>query len=246
MNDQQTGDLPENLAAVAVTVADFLSAFHEGPYCLRTFSDRGSGRGKNYTVDSGGAVAFAAVMAELHRVNQNEQRGVFFVVNRGGHRDEAITRVTAHFVEADDLSLGEQYANLMAFALPPSIIVQTRKSLHGYWLIKPETPGPEAERGTLRVSAQRMTSRNVPLSSEGNDHLAAFRSVQKKLAAHFGGDPVISNPSRVMRLPGFDHTKQEPVPVRCLLFAPERRYTQAELLAALPCAKQPGAAGTPA
>ncbi|MBC3802973.1 hypothetical protein GH808_00760 [Acetobacterium fimetarium] len=260
MNDQQTGDLPENLVAVAVTAADFLSAFHEGPYCLRTFSDRGSGRGKNYTVDSGGAVAFAAVMAELHRVNQNEQRGVFFVVNRGGHRDEAITRVTAHFVEADDLSLGEQYANLMAFALPPSIIVQTRKSLHGYWLIKPDgaepevdrgplpaaAPVPEDERGTLRVSAQRMTSRNVPLSSEGNGHLAAFRSVQKKLAAHFGGDPVIANPSRVMRLPGFNHTKQEPVPVRCLLFAPERRYTQAELLAALPCAKQPGAAGTPA
>jgi len=45
---------------------------------------------------------------------------------------------------------------------------------------------------------------------------------------------VIANPSRVMRLPGFYHNKAEPLPVVCLLFEPTRRYSQAEIIAALP------------
>lgn len=44
---------------------------------------------------------------------------------------------------------------------------------------------------------------------------------------------MIANPSRVMRLPGFDHHKAEPVAVVCLLFEPQRRYSQAQLAATL-------------
>jgi len=35
-----------------------------------------------------------------------------------------------------------------------------------------------------------------------------FRTVQKQLAQHYNSDPVIINPSRVMRLPYFDHHKE--------------------------------------
>lgn len=147
-------------------------------------------------------------MEEFHRINRAQHRGIFFVVNAGGHKDQAITRITAHFVEADQCSLDEQWDNLMAFPLAPSIIVKTRKSLHGYWLMKEDEDG----------DAETLTH---------------FRKVQKQLAAYFKGDPVISNPSRVMRLPGFYHTKGEPVPVTCLVFEPSRRVTQSELSAAL-------------
>ena len=61
-----------------------------------------------------------------------------------------------------------------------------------------------------------------------------FREVQTKLIAWFGSDKTIINESRVMRLPGFYHNKQEPVMVECVEYHPERRYTQEQLLAVLP------------
>jgi putative DNA primase/helicase len=61
-----------------------------------------------------------------------------------------------------------------------------------------------------------------------------FRRVQKRLVAQFNGDPACCNPSRVFRLPGFFHCKEEPVMVSCVLFHPERQCTQAQLEAALP------------
>jgi len=190
------------MTPVVVDLETFLQAFQTGPCCLRTFSDQGKGFGKNYDVSS-----IKDIEAELHELNIQEQQGIFFVVNKGGHKDADITKITAHFVEADDLSLEDQYENLMAFTLPPSIIVKTRKSLHGYWLID---------------------------DGENPKVLGKFRGIQQSLAAFFKGDPVIANPSRVMRLPGFLHQKQEPVPVTCLKFNPSLRYTQAQLMNALP------------
>ena len=59
--------------------------------------------------------------------------------------------------------------------------------------------------------------------------VAQFRPIQKALVSHFGGDPACVNESRVMRLPGFYHCKKEPVLVECVLFHPERRYTQEQI-----------------
>lgn len=67
-----------------------------------------------------------------------------------------------------------------------------------------------------------------------NADVGSFRRVQKQLIAQFHGDKTCINESRVLRLPGFYHCKQEPVMVECVKFNPELRYTQAELSAALP------------
>jgi len=201
------------LEPIEVDLAVFLAAFQTGPYCLRTFSDQGKGFGKNYDVSS-----IKDIEAELHELNIQELQGIFFVVNKGGHKDADITTITAHFVEADDLSLEDQYQNLMAFSLPPSIIVKTRKSLHGYWLID---------------------------DGENPEVLGKFKVIQQSLAAFFKGDPVIANPSRVMRLPGFYHQKQEPVLVTCLKFDTGLRYTQAQLMNALPVEPQTHPVTTP-
>lgn len=67
-----------------------------------------------------------------------------------------------------------------------------------------------------------------------NADVGSFRKVQRQLIAQFHGDRACINESRVLRLPGFYHCKQEPVMVECVKFNPELRYTQKELSAALP------------
>lgn len=71
-----------------------------------------------------------------------------------------------------------------------------------------------------------------------NAHVKKFRRVQQQLIKHFHGDPVCINESRVMRLPGFYHCKQEPVMVSCISFHPERKYTQEQLSEILPQAEE--------
>ena len=61
-----------------------------------------------------------------------------------------------------------------------------------------------------------------------------FRGIQKQLVKQFHGDPMCVNESRVMRLPGFYHCKEDPVMVECISFHPERVYTQEQLSEALP------------
>jgi putative DNA primase/helicase len=68
----------------------------------------------------------------------------------------------------------------------------------------------------------------------GDVSVEQFRNFQKRLIAHFDGDPSCVNESRVLRLPGFNHCKGEPVMVECVKFAPELRYTATQLDAALP------------
>lgn len=241
----------ENIIPLEINPAAFLAAFHGGPYGLRSFADRPEGRGgrgRNRTVTAAQlADQDGALLAELRAENDGEQRGIFFVVNPGGHKDAEITAVAAQFVEADDLPLAEQWDNLMAFPLPPSIIVRTRKSLHGYWLLAgADEPGRLINAPTNHELTSVENNDDAPhhFVEAGSTRpqsavtadaasLARFTLIQKQLAAHFSGDPVIANLSRVMRLPGFDHHKGEPVAVRCLLFEPQRRYRQTELAAVL-------------
>ena len=67
-----------------------------------------------------------------------------------------------------------------------------------------------------------------------NAKVELFRPIQKQLVAHFHGDPMCVNESRVMRLPGFYHCKKEPVMVECISFHPELKYTQEQLMKVLP------------
>lgn len=223
------------LQPITLTPAQFLAAFHPGPYCLRSFCDAGGGGGRKYRI-SAAELASAAFLARLQQANQAERQGIFFVVNPGGHCDDEITNVAAHFVEADSLPLDQQYANLLAFPLPPSIIVKTRKSLHSYWLLADEMGNKPTNVTECCENSGDSGEWNQNIAPTDGDHPAAvarFRPLQQALAAYFQGDPVIANPSRVMRLPGFFHNKQAPLLVTCLKFSPQQRYTQAQLAAAL-------------
>lgn len=202
--------------ALNVPLDEFLRPFF-GPgerICLRVFDDRKTGTFKGAKLETT-LSGLPGLMDTLKKHNE-KNRGIYFVVNFGGHEDSDITRINAQFMECDELPLDEQLKQIEAFPLTPSLIVKTRKSLHTYWLIK-------------------------------DGDVAAFRRVQKRLAAQFHGDRSCVNESRVLRLPGFYHCKEEPVLVECIHFHPELRYTQAELEQHLPpIPEEPAAPAGPA
>lgn len=182
----------------------FLECFCKGEgsenFCgrinIRIFSDKkGTGfKGKNLSFNIKDFQSKSKVLMAHNEAN----RGIFFVVNSGGNSDRKINKINAQFFECDTLSLEEQLENISKFPLEPSIIVQTKKSLHVYFLIK-------------------------------NGKVEKFRDIQKKLAKHFNGDGSCINESRVMRVPGFYHCKEEPVRVKCIKFNPNLFYTQEDL-----------------
>ncbi len=163
---------------------------------IRIFSDkkRTGFKGKNLSFNIKDFQSKSKVLMAHNEAN----RGIFFVVNSGGNSDSKINKINAQFFECDTLSLEEQLENISKFPLEPSIIVQTKKSLHVYFLIK-------------------------------NGKVEKFRDIQKKLAKHFNGDGSCINESRVMRVPGFYHCKEEPVRVKCIKFNPNLFYTQEDL-----------------
>lgn len=169
--------------------------------CLRVFADRKGDPfiGQKYSSE---AAKFTDCIETLKEHNKHN-RGIFYVVNYGGHNDADITRINAQFVEMDEGTFEEQQVKIDTFALPPSMVIKTRKSLHTYWFVT-------------------------------DAKVEKFRGIQKGLVKHFGGDPMCVNESRVMRLPGFMHCKQEPVEVECICFHPERKYTQEQLVELLP------------
>jgi putative DNA primase/helicase len=197
------------LETINVPLEDFVRCFFDGgeKVCLRVFDDCQPGSGRKSGTFKGAKLECEAgkidgIVDTLRKHNQ-QNRGVYFVVNHGGHNDNEIIRANAQFVENDSLSIDEQWARLTAFLLPPSLVVRTAKSLHAYWLLK-------------------------------NGDIGKFRNIQKRLVAQFDGDPACVNESRVLRLPGFNHCKGEPVMVTVVKYNPELRYTQSELESVLP------------
>ncbi len=191
------------LTPLNVPLEEFIKPFFDADetVCLRIFSDKKNTAFKGLKVEC--LAGKIGDMTETLRKHNEQDRGIFFTVNFGGHNDTEISRINAQFVENDNLPIEEQLARIEAFPIPPSLIVRTKKSLHTYWLIK-------------------------------NGRVEGFRRIQKRLVAQFDGDPACINESRVLRLPSFEHRKDEPFLVSVIKFNPELRYTQAELEAVLP------------
>jgi hypothetical protein len=167
--------------------------------------------GKKYLTTRGGLADGTPKLAELREANK--AHGVYFVVNQGGDSAAQITRITSFFAESDEGSIAEQHELLDACPLPPSIRVETKKSVHAYWLA---APGCAVEE---------------------------WREVQRRLIHYFKSDEKIKDPSRVMRLPHFNHVTYTSgllsyKPVTVAAFDPLRRFTAGELLAAFPAAPE--------
>ena len=125
-----------------VTYDDYFAAFGYGlkdMIFFRTFNDKKAkgekDYGKNYSQymnDLNG------ILQHLHERNK-ENHGVFYVVNGGGQKDKDVKKARAQFIDIDDCGFDEQIDRINNFPLEPSIIVKTKKSLHTYWLLAPES-----------------------------------------------------------------------------------------------------------
>lgn len=198
-----------------IRITEFLSAFNPSPdekICFRSFRPKDA---PDTPDNFSKKVEFTRnELQERKAQNQlqglNGTRGIYFVVNSGGDTDDDITRFNAFFVEADKISISDQHRALDQCPLPPSIRVETKKSVHAYWLIS------------------------------GDCDAVQWRKIQKQLIAYFDADPAIKNPSRVMRVPGFQHltySAGKPLErklVECVVFEPERRYSVAQMMEAFP------------
>lgn len=186
---------------------EFISAFYRNSkdmVYLRAFSDQ-DGMNEFPHKPEVQLSLFDGVIPTLKNYNERKL-GIFFVVNGGGQSKEAVIRsgkCQAQFMEIDDYDMEDQIRIINAFPLKPSIVVRTRKSLHTYWLLNDEAD------------------------------IKRFRSIQTKFISLFKSDEAIKDESRVMRVPGFFHNKQEPVMVKVLEFDPDSRYSQDEIEKAL-------------
>ena len=108
---------------------------------------------------------------------QRQGRGVYFVVNGGGHKDEDVTVGRAIFCEHDHLAKDIQRDLWKTLNLPePTFQVDTGgKSIHSFWVFVEPIPIPD------------------------------WCELQKDLLEYVDGDRSIKNPSRVMRLAGCWH-----------------------------------------
>lgn len=124
------------MKALSIPLEEFLRPFFDAgeTVCLRIFDDRKNSTFKGAKLECE-AGKIAAMTTTLQKHNK-QNRGIYFVVNYGGHEDADITRINAQFVECDELSIEEQIAQIEGFSIEPSLIVKTKKSLHIYWLMK--------------------------------------------------------------------------------------------------------------
>lgn len=118
--------MPTAGAVDATAAASFLQwlAPAASDFCFRTFPDAGTGGGRNYSVS-------LQQYADALAADNAAGRGVFVVVNEGGHKGAEITRVRAVFADLD----GAPLEPVLACALLPHIVVESSPGrFHAYWL----------------------------------------------------------------------------------------------------------------
>jgi DNA-directed RNA polymerase subunit N (RpoN/RPB10) len=202
-----------------ITVTEFLSAFYPDEneiINLRAIAAKGSQgiETKTYKTTRKTLPQETHLKEELSQ--DNKTRGLYFVVNAGGNKDEEINRFNAFFAENDDLTIEEQHEALDNCPIQPSIRIETKKSIHAYWLINGQCVESE------------------------------WREIQARLIEYFNGDRSIKNPSRTMRLPYFNHVSFNKETgeysykrVEIVAFEPEKRFTVEEMKKAFLLAEIP-------
>lgn len=203
-----------------ITLDAFLAAFYPDrneEIRLRAFKPRDA-----LETPDNQTVKLGITRAQLDHVQLRQQlrslnstRGLYFVVNAGGDKDENITRFNAWFVERDNVPITEQHQALDRAPLAPSIRIETRKSVHAYWLV------------------------------EGGCNAQTWREIQCRLIAYFHGDEANKNKSRVMRLPYFNHLSYDkgtdgvqPKRVELVSFDAALRFSAEKMLSSFPSVSQ--------
>lgn len=122
---------------------------------------------------------------ELKQLNERGA-GIFFSPNRftKQRKKELCQGVNAWFFEIDGILKSEQAVKIEKSPVAPSFVVETRNSYHVYFM------------------------------ADGTATVERFEEIQRRLIAFFDADKACKDITRVLRIPGFYHNKQEPYMVR--------------------------------
>lgn len=219
--DEQHARERERPETKDATLTEFLGVFfpdEDETICLRAFVPKGAPSSPLRKLTASRRELRTDKDLQRQLKELNKSHGLYFAVNSGGDNDASITRYNAFFAESDDRPIDEQHRLLDEAPIPPSIRVVTKKSVHAYW----------------------------PLDGECGE--LEWRDIQARLIAHLGSDPQIKNPSRVMRLPHFDHLdgNLQRKRVEIVVFEPERSHTAEAMREAFPAVQsaKPASAAT--
>ena len=139
---------------------------------------------------------------------QEEGRGVYLVINDGEDTDSSITGCRAFFYEHDDRDKYWQINAWKELGLPePSLQIDTgNKSIHNYWI--------------LNKSIDPKT----------------WKPIQERLLDHADADRALKNPSRVMRLPGTYHMRDDGTHgnMTTIIHSSEKKYNLKDIETCLP------------
>lgn len=142
---------------------------------------------------------------------QSDGRGVYIVINGGGHSDKDVTNCRAIFYEHDNLDKELQKELWRSLGLPePSLQIDTGgKSIHSYWILD---------------------SFVDPVQ---------WKQLQTDLLEYADADRALKNPSRVMRLAGCWHFGANNLPngQSQIILNTNKRYSYEELRAIVPVVK---------
>lgn len=198
-----------------VAYTDFFKAFGYEPkeqVYIRLFDDSKTDKNDMGRKMGQSADRFDGMVETLKRENSN-RRGVYFVVNGGGNTDKEVLKSKC---------CKAQFAEMDDFSFEEQINRLNKFQYEPSIIVK-----------------TKKSLHCYWLLDNGN--IKCFRPLQECFIKQFDGDPVIKNESRVMRLYGFNHCKQEPpVMVKLIKFNPEMRYSQEQLAKALPRVENTG------
>lgn len=206
-----------------VSLVEFFQAFGYKPNdtaYLRRFKDknRGDDPGHNMEMPVGSLDSNKGSLEALNK----QDFGIFWVVNGDGQRDKQVKHARAQFTEIDPTEQDLVRVASGEITIEDLLSQQLEK----------------VKQFPLEPSIMIRTWKSIYnfwLLKDGD--IKRFRGIQKQLVQYFGSDPVIVNESRVLRLPGFEHRKHDPVMVKLIKFNPELKYTQDELQQILSQAK---------
>jgi len=134
--------------------------------------------------------------------------------SRGGTKADDVPLARSLFGDIEDVSIDEALLRIEAVRLPmPTVLVNSGHGVHPYWRL------------------------DAPLTD-----LSVWSDLQKRLAELLAADPVVHDPPRIMRLPGFVNCNGTPSLSYIVHADPHRRVSLEAILAHLP----PAAASVPA
>ncbi len=128
--------------------------------------------------------------------------GIFVVINEGGHKDASIVKIRAVYCDWDEPETAIQLCEKAFRQLEPQIIVES-------------SPGKRHAYWLVNDIA-----------------VDRFTLWQEHLIGLFNSDKTIKNTSRVMRLPGFMHTKSDLFQTRIIHESGKQQYCELDLISA--------------